>query len=159
MLRLATIEDVDFLYLMYMHPSINEFLLYEQMSLESFVKTIELLIQKEEIFILDYNNEKVGMCKLVQQEHRNSHCIYVGGLAVHPAQLGKGYCNLLLQKIIQFAKQKNKKRIELTVSVHNEKAIGLYAKNGFVQEGILKYYTFLKNKNEYVDEVIMAYYF
>ncbi len=158
MLRNATSDDIDFLYLMYMHPSINEFLLYELMNLETFIKTIELLIKNKEIYILEKENTKIGMCKLVQQQHRNSHCIYVGGLAIHPSFVGHGNANILMQQIVLFAKQNNKKRIELTVATHNAKAISLYSKNGFVKEGVLKYYTYLASKNEFVDEAVMAYY-
>jgi L-phenylalanine/L-methionine N-acetyltransferase len=159
MLRLATIEDIDFLYIMYMHPIINPYLLYEQMDLKTFIQTIEALIENHEIFILENKNISVGMCKLIQHQHRNSHCIYVGGIAIHPNHTGKGFGNNLMQEIILFAKERNKKRIELSVATQNEKAIVLYQKNGFVQEGILKYYTHLISKNEYVDEVMMAYYF
>jgi hypothetical protein len=53
MLRLATSEDIDFLYIMYMHPSINPYLLYEQMDLKIFILTIEVLIENEEIYILE----------------------------------------------------------------------------------------------------------
>ncbi len=159
MLRLATKEDIDFLYIMYMHPSINPYLLYEQMDLKTFIQTIEGLIENNEIYILVESATAVGMCKLVQQQHRNSHCIYVGGLAIHPNYTSKGFGNKLIQEIILFAKNKNKKRIELTVASTNINAINLYKKNGFVQEGILKYYTHLISENKYVDEIAMAYYF
>ncbi len=159
MLRPATIDDIDFLYLLYMHSSINLYLLYEQMDLKNFVTTIQDLLDKNELYIFEENNVAIGMCKLVQQKHRNSHCIYVGGIAIHPTYIKKGYGNKLMQEIILFAKTKNKKRIELTVATQNETAIALYKKNGFVEEGILKHYTYLSSKNQYVDEIAMAYYF
>jgi len=33
----------------------------------------------------------------------------------------------------------------------------LYEKAGFVKEGVLKKYTWLKNENKFLDEVMMAY--
>lgn len=159
MLRLARTEDIDFLYIMYMHPSINPYLLYEQMNLETFVEVISDLIHKNEIYILEADNIPVAMCKLVPNTHRDSHKIYIGGLAVHPNYKGRGYGKLLIKNIINFAKQKGIKRLELTVAVSNNAAIALYTTMGFEQEGVLKYFTHLISKNEYVDEVMMAYYF
>jgi putative acetyltransferase len=47
-------------------------------------------------------------------------------------------------------------RIELTVSVENPKAIGLYESLGFVREGILKNYCYLAQEGRYMDEQVMA---
>jgi RimJ/RimL family protein N-acetyltransferase len=57
------------------------------------------------------------------------------------------------------AKQKGFLRIELSVATGNEKAIELYKKAGFLHEGVLKNYTFLKSKNQFIDEAVMAFLF
>jgi RimJ/RimL family protein N-acetyltransferase len=158
MLRQATANDLDFLYILYMHPDINNYLLYEQMDLKTFVVTIQELLQKGELYIYESDNNCIGMCKLVNQQHRNSHCLYVGGIAIHPNYFNKGYGNKLMQLIINFAKNNGKKRLELTVATENLTAINLYKKNGFEQEGILKKYTYLKSKDQYIDEAVMACY-
>jgi putative acetyltransferase len=97
------------------------------------------------------------MCKLVPQQHRNAHVLYLGGVAVHPFFAGKGEGIKMMQDIIDYAKQKGFLRIELSVASINEKAIRLYEKAGFVKEGVLKKFTYLKNENKFLDEVMMAY--
>ena len=63
----------------------------------------------------------------------------------------------MMNDIIDFAKQNGFLRIELSVALINEKAIRLYEKAGFVKEGLLKKFTYLKSENKYLDEVMMAY--
>ena len=65
----------------------------------------------------------------------------------------------MMEEIKEYAKQHGFLRIELTVSTANEKAIQLYLKAGFHHEGVLKKYTYLKSKDEFVDEAVMAYLF
>jgi L-phenylalanine/L-methionine N-acetyltransferase len=65
----------------------------------------------------------------------------------------------MMTEIIDFAGKSGFKRIELSVAVHNEKAIQLYEKAGFEQEGILRKYTYLAKENQYFDEILMSYLF
>ena len=62
-----------------------------------------------------------------------------------------------MQEIIEYAKQNGFLRIELSVASINEKAIRLYEKAGFIKEGTLKKFTYLKSENKYLDEIMMAY--
>jgi RimJ/RimL family protein N-acetyltransferase len=97
------------------------------------------------------------MFKLVQLEHRSAHVGYLGGLAIHPDFAGKGYGKKMMEAIIELGRQINLLRMELSADVINEKAVTLYEKAGFVKEGVLKKYTWLKNENKFLDEVMMAY--
>jgi len=65
----------------------------------------------------------------------------------------------MLQEIIDHVKEKMFLRIELSVASVNGKAIRLYEKAGFVKEGVLKNFTYLKSENKFLDEVMMAYLF
>ena len=157
MIRKAINAEFDFIYELYMHPQINPFLLYEQMDIKKFKPVFDDLINRKVLFVFEDGGIPTGMCKLVPQQYRNSHIIYLGGIAVHPFFAGKGEGIKMMQEIIEYAKQNGFLRIELSVAYINEKAIRLYEKVGFVKEGLLKKFTYLKSENKYLDEIMMAY--
>jgi putative acetyltransferase len=159
MLKPATSEDLNFIFELYMHPQVNRYLLYEQMDIDSFQPIFNELMQRKVLFIYEKENTSIGMCKLVQQQHRNSHIVYLGGVAIHPSYAGKGEGLTMLNEIIDYVQEKGLLRIELSVASINGKAIRLYEKAGFVKEGILKKFTYLKSEDKYLDEVMMAYLF
>ncbi len=159
MIRKATREDFDFIYELYMHQQINPFLLYEQMDAESFLPIYNDLLVKEVLYVFEDDGLSTGMCKLVPQQYRNAHIIYLGGFAIHPFFGGRGEGLKMMLEIIAYVKAKGFLRIELSVASINEKAIRLYEKAGFVKEGLLKRFTYLKSENKYLDEVMMAYLF
>jgi putative acetyltransferase len=157
MISTAVTSDFDYFYGLYMHPKINPFLLYEQMSVEEFRPVFTELQEKGYLYVYqDQEGVPVGMYKLVPQQYRNSHVVYLGGLAIDPLFGGKGYAGKMLKEIREMTIQKGFTRIELTVAVMNEKAIRLYEKAGFQQEGRLRNFTFLVSENRYIDEVIMS---
>jgi RimJ/RimL family protein N-acetyltransferase len=156
MLRPATDNDFDFIYRLYMHPLVNRYLLYETMEAGAFKPIARELLEKKQIFIYESEGRATGMCKLVPQQHRDAHRVYLGGLAIHPDHAGKGEGKKMLEEIVDYCRQNNFLRIELTVAAENEKAIHLYEKAGFVKEGLMKKFTFLKSENKFLDEVMMA---
>jgi len=157
MLRQAADNDFDFVYELYMHQQINPFLLYEQMGVNDFKPVFEDLKNRKILFVFEDGGVPTGMCKLVPQQYRNSHIVYLGGIAVHPFFAGKGEGIKMMEEIIEYAKQNGFLRIELSVASINERAIRLYEKAGFVKEGLLKKFTYLKSENKFLDEVMMAY--
>lgn len=156
MLRPATNTDVEFIYEMYMHPQINTWLLYEPMNKKEFLPIFNELIEKNVLFVYEKNIASIGMCKLVPQQFRNSHIVYLGGVAIHPTYAGQGEGLAMLEQIKILARQNSFLRIELSVAEINEKAIRLYEKAGFVKEGVLKNFTYLKSENKFFNEVMMA---
>ncbi|MFN0083281.1 MAG: GNAT family N-acetyltransferase, partial [Ferruginibacter sp.] len=62
----------------------------------------------------------------------------------------------MLQEIKTYASNNNFLRIELSVATINDRAIHLYEKAGFVKEGIMKNFTYLKEEDTFLDEVLMA---
>ncbi len=159
MLITATATDFDFFYSLYMHPQVNPYLLYEMMDKENFTPIFTDLLQQQVLYKYADEENAVGMCKLILLKHRNHHMMYLGGFAVEPAHAGKNYGYKMLQDIFLFAKKLGILRIELSTSVENTKAINLYKKAGFTEEGIYKKYTHLKSENRFIDEVIMSYIF
>ena len=156
MIRTAAKTDFDYLRYVYMHPEINPWLLYEMMPDELFRPIMEELLNKKALYIYEQEGKAVGMFKLVPMKFRNSHIMYLGGVAIHPEHKGKGYAKEMILDAIDLIKSLDFTRIELTVATSNDKAIKLYERCGFKTEGILKNYTFLKSENRYIDEQVMA---
>lgn len=139
-----------------MNPEVNPFLLYEMMDSETFRPIFDELLKEEVLYLYKEGAETLGMCKLVRQKYRDEHKLYLGGVAIHPDYFGKGFGRKMMLEIIDFCKNNGVLRIELTVAVHNEKAIQLYESVGFIKEGVLKKYTYLKSKDQFIDEVLMS---
>ena len=159
MLRPATYSDVDFIYQLYMHPLVNPYLLYEPMDADSFKPIYQELLRQEVKFVYCQDEKAIGMCKLVPFTHRSAHVIYLGGLAIHPDANGQGHGERMIREIQEFVKQRNFLRIDLSVDEKNEKAIRLYKRCGFEQEGFLRKYAYLKSENRFNNEILMAFLF
>jgi ribosomal protein S18 acetylase RimI-like enzyme len=157
MIRKATSTDFYFLYSLYMSPAVNPFLLYEIMDKDSFRPVMQELVDKGYLYIFMQDDLPAGMFKLVPMPFRNSHVVYLGGLAIAPSFSGQGLAKIMLAEIITQVKESGFLRIELTVAVINEKAIRLYETAGFCKEGVLTKFTFLASENRYIDEQVMAY--
>jgi len=157
MLEKVSASDFDFIYGLYMNPEVNPYLLYEMMDEETFRPIFDDLLKDEVLYLYKEGSETLGMCKLIRQKYRDEHKLYLGGVAIHPNNFGKGFGRKMMLEIIDFCKNIGVLRIELTVAVPNEKAIHLYESVGFTKEGILKKYTYLKSKNQFIDEVLMSY--
>ena len=157
MIRKAKHEDLDFIFRLYMHPVSNPWLLYEEMDKPEFESIFNDLLIKKVLYVYEEEGIRIGMFKLIRYTYRTSHVAYLGGLAIDPDFSGKGKGLKLIQEIIDFAKQNAILRIELSAATINERAIHLYKKAGFIEEGILKKYTFFEKENKYLDEMLMAY--
>jgi putative acetyltransferase len=156
MLRKASPADMPFIFDLYMHPAVNPWLLYDPMNIEAFQHVYLELLCQDVKYIFSDGQQDAGMVKLIPNAYRTAHILYIGGLAIHPAFAGKGYGSLLMRDIIAKAREDNFKRLELSVAISNSKAIRLYEQEGFVKEGVLKDYSYLKEEKRYIDEVLMA---
>jgi L-phenylalanine/L-methionine N-acetyltransferase len=136
--RLAKISDIPYLYSVYFHEDVNPWLLYDPMSKTEFTPIITELIDQKVKYIFEQDGVPVGMFKLIPHKFRAAHGAYLGGLAIHPDFAGKGLGKAIFESIFKVAKKMNIHRIELAVSIHNQKAISLYTKLGFEKEGCLR---------------------
>ncbi len=85
---------------------------------------------------------------------RRQHSAYIG-MAVHDEWHGKGLGKAMLEAALDLSDNwLNLSRLELTVFVNNQRAVGLYEKFGFVREGVLTKYAF--TNGEYQDVYSMA---
>lgn len=76
-------------------------------------------------------------------------------IAVHKGFQNRGIGTQLMEKILEWAKESPSiEKIELNVRASNARAIALYKKMGFLEEGTLK--RRLKTEIGYIDDIVMA---
>ena len=157
--RLAVEEDAaGFLEAMQSAEGSN-FMLFgpgeRNLSVENAVKLIHVLKREENALAVAILNEQVVGYIILKGEtisrvkHRAS--IVIG---VHEAARGKGVGQALFSFIHELAKERGLHRLELTVMAHNEAALHLYQKMGYVIEGKRKHS--LVVNEEFVDEFALA---
>ncbi|WP_415716545.1 GNAT family N-acetyltransferase [Roseibium sp.] len=82
----------------------------------------------------------IGMTSLSRFEGRRSHAGAIG-MGVHDDYVGQGLGTRLLSSLLEVADDWwALRRVELTVNVDNSRAIDLYKRMGFEQEGLLRGY-------------------
>lgn len=84
---------------------------------------------------------------------RNRHTVYLV-IGILQGFAGQGIGTQLFTQVEKWARTRDIHRLELTVMVHNERAVNLYQKMGFEIEGVKKHS--LRVNDEYVDEYEMA---
>jgi len=100
------------------------------------------------------SNNLLGVVYLLQIDWLNSSCEYAIQIGEMSSQ-GRGVGCQATIKILEHAfSDLNLNRVHLTVLASNEKAIGLYNKIGFVEEGKLRKAVFKNGR--YVDLIQMA---
>lgn len=125
---------------------------------EKVVTTIRMLSESEKgiYLVAELAGEIVGHAFL-EPLHLKSIC-HVAQLTigVHQGWQEKGIGTDLMKELIAWAKQSATiEKIELNVRSSNNRAIALYKKMGFVEEGRLKN-RIKVSQNHYIDDVLMA---
>lgn len=156
MISMATAEDFSFLYRLYMHPATNPWLLYEVQPMEDFLPELRMLTERGMLYTYAFEGVPIGMFKLQPMKHRNSHIIYLGGVAIDPDHDGRGHGSAMIRSAVELARSRGFKRMELTVATANERAIRVYERTGFRFEGILRDYSYLASEDRYIDEQVMG---
>lgn len=87
------------------------------------------------------------------QYRRTSHSALIV-IGILPALSGQGIGTRLFAALELWARRQGLHRLELTVMVHNQAAIGLYTKVGFAIEGRLRHA--IRLDGAYIDEYSMA---
>ena len=106
------------------------------------------------VFIAEHEDEILGYLLLKADSlSRTSHRAQIA-VGVHSKSRGKGVGTALFDHMIQWAKQAQLHRLELTVIEHNEQAVHLYKKMGFEVEGVKR--NSLLIDGQYVNELYMA---
>ncbi|EIA18065.1 GNAT family N-acetyltransferase [Clostridium perfringens] len=105
-------------------------------------------------YVAEENGKVIGLGILMNHGNLRRKHVGVITLMVNSDYQNKGVGSLLMDKLINLSKSLNIIRLELCVFRDNYKAINLYKKFGFKEEGI-KVKSALKN-GEYIDEIMMA---
>jgi RimJ/RimL family protein N-acetyltransferase len=156
MISVATAEDFPFLYRLYMHPATNPWLLYEVQPMEDFLPELRMLTERGMLYTYAFEGVPVGMFKLQPMKHRNSHIVYLGGVAMDPDHSCRGIGTEMIRSAVALARTRGFKRMELTVATANERAIRVYERAGFRFEGVLRDYSYLASEDKYIDEQVMG---
>lgn len=105
-------------------------------------------------YIAEEDGKVIGLGILMNHGNLRKKHVGVITLMVNSDYQNKGVGSLLMDKLINLSESLNIIRLELCVFRDNYKAINLYKKFGFKEEGI-KVKSALKN-GEYIDEIMMA---
>lgn len=105
-------------------------------------------------YVAEENGKVIGLGILMNHGNLRKKHVWVITLMVNSDYQNKVIGSLLMDKLINLSESLNIIRLELCVFRDNYKAINLYKKFGFKEEGI-KVKSALKN-GEYADEIMMA---
>ena len=99
--------------------------------------TAELSDKNSEFYFATLNDEVIGYLKInfgpSQTELKNDKTVEIERIYVSKEFHGKKVGQLLYEKAIEIAKQKNSEYVWLGVWEENHRALGFYRKNGFVE--------------------------
>lgn len=154
--RLASLQDLNAVYDLYMDESSNSYLTYDPMDRPEFRKIYDELLKTETLFVVEENGEIIATYRLIPKENRQAHTVYLGGFVIKSGLKGRGIGTRVLTHVKNNAASEGIKRIELTVDLKNEPAINLYKKIGFEIEGIVRMSYKLKATGQYYDEYLMG---
>ncbi|WP_160917165.1 GNAT family N-acetyltransferase [Halobacillus litoralis] len=161
MIRTAEVFDAaDYQNLIERLEAESDYLLFGKGERKSTVEQVEGLIQK----VKKEENSSIFLSELNGKV--NGHVTVFGGGAprvLHTASVitgvlkdfhGQGVARELFFHLFEWAEEKGVTRLELTVMVHNERAVHFYERMGFEKEGV-KRQSLIINRRP-VDEYLMA---
>jgi RimJ/RimL family protein N-acetyltransferase len=107
------------------------------------------------VFVAETEGGVVGRLSVARDPHPASRHVADLGLMVDAAARRQGIGWALLEQAVGWARQAGVRKLELHVFPHNEPAIQLYERFGFVREGYRA--SHYRRGREYVDAILMAY--
>lgn len=128
-----------------------------EMSLEEEEKFIENVLKKENhLFIVaEVNDELVGTLSFAAGSRKRVAHVGEFGMSVIKEYWGRGIGTKLITYLLTWSKDSaNMRKINLRVRSDNERAIGLYRKMGFEEEGLRKRDLFINDK--FYDTLLMG---
>ena len=110
----------------------------------------------DQVLVAEVDGAVAGFVKIraVTSLPSHAHVLQIQGLAVDPAVQGRGVGRALLEAAADEARSRGARKLTLRVLGWNDTARRLYARAGFVVEGVLVGEFFLEGR--YVDDVLMA---
>lgn len=107
------------------------------------------------VFVAETTDGIVGRLSIARDPHPASRHVADLGLMVAASHRRRGIGRALLEQAVQWARQSGVRKIELHVFPHNEPAIRLYERFGFVQEGFRRAH--YRREDGFVDAILMAF--
>lgn len=156
MRRLATPEDIDTVFALYMHEKVVPYLGYDPMPLEDFKQIYRQLLDGRDFFVYERDGRIAGFYRASRYPGRVRHVASLGTLAVDPALHGQGIALAMVADAIERLKSDGVKRIELIVESDNAPALRFYEKLGFEREGTLRKFYKRATDAQAIDDHIMA---
>jgi putative acetyltransferase len=87
----------------------------------------------------------------------NAH-VFILGIVVHPGRTGRGVGTALMEHLLGWARARPElRKVELNVRATNARAVALYEKHGFVEEGRRRGRVMTVD-GAFVDDVLMAWF-
>ena len=109
-------------------------------------------------FVAEENGACIGHAFLNPMELIALAHVFRLTIAVHPVHSGKGVGTALMQTICEWAARSNQvRKVELLVRATNERAIALYKKFGFIEEGRFRDRV-RPPDGSYIDDISMAWF-
>ncbi|MDE5854240.1 MAG: GNAT family N-acetyltransferase [Ruminococcus sp.] len=73
-----------------------------------------------------------SLCGYIGVKPESDERFFLSKLYLHKSRRGRGIASLMLQRVFDEARKSGKKRVYLTVNKHNNHAIDIYKKTGFI---------------------------
>ena len=161
LIREAHIEDAPVLFAAEKETATSPGLLAsrpEELRLGDFAKKIAELSQNGRYIVAEENGKVIGHAFLDPMPLQALSHVFRLTIIVHPGFHSRGIGNALMKELMNWAKQApSLRKIELLVRASNERAIRLYAKLGFVEEGRFKDRVRLPD-GSFGDDIAMAWF-
>ena len=108
------------------------------------------------VFVAEAPTGVVGRISIARDGNPVSHHVAELGLMVAAGERRRGIGTALMEEAVKWARASGVTKVELHVVPHNEPAIALYRKLGFVEEGLRRRQYRIAGR--YVDAILMALY-
>ncbi len=122
--------------------------------LETAKRWLEGLGPDDVQIVAELEGTVVGSAGIQRGKGRQVHVGFLG-IGVHDDHVGRGIGTALMAALVDTADDwMDLKRLDLTVFTDNERAVALYRRFGFVEEGVRRAYAFREGR--YVDALQMG---
>jgi RimJ/RimL family protein N-acetyltransferase len=111
--------------------------------------------QHAAVFVAEAPEGLVARLSVARDPHPSSRHVADLGLMVAASHRRLGIGRALLERTVEWARASGITKLELHVFPHNEPAIALYERFGFVREGYRKRH--YRRAGHYVDAILMAF--
>lgn len=122
---------------------------------ESIRSFVQELIDDNDIQVYALlDNTVIGWCDVIRRKREHFAHTATLGMGIIKPHRGKGIGSRMMEEVIKQSRAAGLEKISLEVYSHNNGAVALYRKFGFIEEGLK--IREVKINNEYYDEYVMG---